>query len=137
MRNWSKCLYGKFTESIRNLPRPPRPVQEGPYGPIWAHIWAHKGPYGPQPGPGPNPDWAPTRPGPGPCVQHIPRIVGHFASCQSQGSQYTWWGAAFAGDIRRLDTFIQNGQVLLASDGFSRIRRNPQVHRSTGPPRNS
>ena len=26
-------------------------------------IWAHKGPYGPQPGPGPNPYWAPTRPG--------------------------------------------------------------------------
>ena len=57
VRNLSKSLTetlrkvdGKFTES-------PRPVQEEPYGPIWAH----KGPYGPQPGPGPNPDWAPTR----------------------------------------------------------------------------
>lgn len=29
---------------------------------------------------------------------------------KSKGSQYTWWGAAFAGDIRRLDTYIQNGQ---------------------------
>ena len=59
VRNWSKSLYGKFTESIRNLPRPSRPVQEGPYGPIRAHIWAHKGPYM-----GPNPDRAPTRTGP-------------------------------------------------------------------------
>ena len=62
---------GKLTPS-------PRLVQEGPYGPIWAHIWAHQGPYGsiygpilaptrtgPEPGQGPNPDWAPTRPGPG------------------------------------------------------------------------
>ena len=69
VRNWSKSLTeslrkddGKFTES-------PRPVQEdpygptwahiGPYGPIWTHIWAHKGAYGPiygpQPGLGPNP----------------------------------------------------------------------------------
>ena len=56
VRNWSKSLYGKFTESIRNLPRPPRPVQEGPYGPIRAHM----GPCGPQPGPGPNPDWDPV-----------------------------------------------------------------------------
>lgn len=29
---------------------------------------------------------------------------------KSKGSQYTWWGAAFAGDIRRLDVFIANGQ---------------------------
>ena len=53
VRNWFKSLYGKFTESIRNLPRPPRPVQEGPYGPIRAHM-------------GPNPDRAPTRTGPQP-----------------------------------------------------------------------
>ena len=58
--NWSKCLYGKLTEIWRNLPRPPRPVQEGPYGPIRAH----KGPHGPIYGPirahmGPNPDGAP------------------------------------------------------------------------------
>ena len=50
VRNLSKSLYGKFTESIRNLPRPPRPVQEGPYGPIWAPTRT-----GPQPGLGPNP----------------------------------------------------------------------------------
>jgi len=29
---------------------------------------------------------------------------------KSRGSQYTWWGAAFAGDLRRLDTFIEHGQ---------------------------
>jgi len=29
---------------------------------------------------------------------------------KSKGSQYTWWGAAFSGDIRRLDVFIANGQ---------------------------
>mmetsp|Transcript_10768 Transcript_10768/g.18894 ORF Transcript_10768/g.18894 Transcript_10768/m.18894 type:complete len:244 (-) Transcript_10768:46-777(-) len=28
----------------------------------------------------------------------------------SKGSQYTWWGAAFSGDIRRLETYLQNGQ---------------------------
>ena len=65
VRNWSKSLYGKFTESIRNLPRPPRPVQEGPYGPISAHMGPNpdRSPTrtGPQPGLGPNPDWAPTR----------------------------------------------------------------------------
>jgi len=27
-----------------------------------------------------------------------------------QGSQFTWWGAAFSGDIRRLDTYLANGQ---------------------------
>ena len=58
MRNWSKSLYGKFTESIRNLPRPPRPVQEGPYGPIngpiRGPIWAPTR-TGPRPGLGPNP----------------------------------------------------------------------------------
>jgi hypothetical protein len=34
--------------------------------------------------------------------------IADYLKCK--GSQYTWWGAAFAGDIRRLDTFIQNGQ---------------------------
>lgn len=29
---------------------------------------------------------------------------------KSKGGQYTWWGAAFTGDIRRLETYIQNGQ---------------------------
>jgi hypothetical protein len=29
---------------------------------------------------------------------------------KSKGSQYTWWGAAFTGDIRRLDVYLQNGQ---------------------------
>lgn len=29
---------------------------------------------------------------------------------KSKGSQYTWWGAACAGDIRRLNVFIENGQ---------------------------
>lgn len=29
---------------------------------------------------------------------------------KSKGSQYTWWGAACAGDIRRLDVYLQNGQ---------------------------
>ena len=33
-------VYGKFTELLR-------PVQEDPEGPIWSHIWAHKGSYGP------------------------------------------------------------------------------------------
>ena len=54
-----------------NLTESPRPVQEdpygptwahmGPYGPTWTHIWAHKAPYGPIYGP----IWAPTRTGPG------------------------------------------------------------------------
>uniref|UniRef100_A0A7S1AVL6 Uncharacterized protein n=1 Tax=Noctiluca scintillans TaxID=2966 RepID=A0A7S1AVL6_NOCSC len=29
---------------------------------------------------------------------------------KSKGSQFTWWGAAFAGDIRRLQVFIDHGQ---------------------------
>lgn len=29
---------------------------------------------------------------------------------KSQGSQYTWWGACFSGDIKRLDEYLQNGQ---------------------------
>ena len=81
-------VYGKLTESLRNLQDLSRRTHKGPYGPIRAHmgpyapIWAHMGPYmgpygpiygpiraymglyGPQPGPGPNPDWAPTRLGP-------------------------------------------------------------------------
>ena len=41
-------VYVNFTESLRKV--------YGIFlGPIWAHIRAHKGPYGPQPGLGPNP----------------------------------------------------------------------------------
>lgn len=29
---------------------------------------------------------------------------------KSMGSQYTWWGACFSGDIRRIDEYLQNGQ---------------------------
>lgn len=29
---------------------------------------------------------------------------------RSLGSNYTWWGACFAGDIPRIDEFLQNGQ---------------------------
>ena len=49
--------YGKFTESLRNLPRPyvifqdlSRRTHKGPYGPI----------YGPQPGPSPQPGLGPN-----------------------------------------------------------------------------
>ena len=73
--NWSKCLYGKLTESCRLPQDLSRKAHMGPYmgphGPIYGPIRSHMGlymgpymgPYGPQPGPGPNPDWAPTRPG--------------------------------------------------------------------------
>merc|ERR1711862_695206 len=29
---------------------------------------------------------------------------------KTQGSQYTWWGAAFCGDYNRLQVFLENGQ---------------------------
>mmetsp|Transcript_93153 Transcript_93153/g.268062 ORF Transcript_93153/g.268062 Transcript_93153/m.268062 type:complete len:244 (-) Transcript_93153:65-796(-) len=29
---------------------------------------------------------------------------------KSQGSNYTWWGACFAGDIARIDEYLDNGQ---------------------------
>ena len=47
--NWSKCLYGKLTESLRLPQDLSRKAHVGPHGPIWAH----KGPYGPQLGTAP------------------------------------------------------------------------------------
>lgn len=29
---------------------------------------------------------------------------------RSLGSNYTWWGACFAGDVLRIDEYLQNGQ---------------------------
>ena len=29
---------------------------------------------------------------------------------KSMGSQHTWWGAAIAGDLRRMEVYLQNGQ---------------------------
>ena len=29
------------------------------------------------------------------------------------GSNYTWWGACFSGDIERIDEYLQNGQELV------------------------
>jgi len=34
-------------------------------------------------------------------------IVSYLKQC---GSNHTWWGAACAGDIRRIDTYLENGQ---------------------------
>jgi len=34
-------------------------------------------------------------------------IVSYLKKC---GSNHTWWGAAYAGDIRRIDTYLENGQ---------------------------
>eukprot|EP00747_Dinoflagellata_sp_TGD_P155646 gnl/TRDRNA2_/TRDRNA2_177600_c1_seq1.p1 gnl/TRDRNA2_/TRDRNA2_177600_c1~~gnl/TRDRNA2_/TRDRNA2_177600_c1_seq1.p1 ORF type:complete len:259 (-),score=72.03 gnl/TRDRNA2_/TRDRNA2_177600_c1_seq1:77-802(-) len=29
---------------------------------------------------------------------------------KSKGSQYTWWGACFSGDIKRIEVYLENGQ---------------------------
>ena len=65
--------YGKFTESTESS-------KTCPGGPIRTHIWAHKGPYGPQPGPGPNPDWDPNPPGP---QQLLERILFSIHLCNN------------------------------------------------------
>ena len=38
------------------------------------------------------------------------RMRWYASNRRSMGSNYTWWGACFSGDIQRIDEYLQNGQ---------------------------
>ena len=104
VRNLSKCrteswrkVDGKLTESLRNF-------KTCPGGPIRAHIWAHKGPYGPI--------WAPTRTGPQPRLGPNPDPV-FFEILRIREDRYVFFQKCYVSG--------SDGSVWQNNDGFLEI----------------